>query len=548
MITNYYTLRALVEEWNGSVPGLVLIDAFSQQKGELSLAFAGPSSELMIRLSVHAPNPYLFRVEGYSKAKKNVATQFESAFEQTVTALRIADRDRMIYFDLSDGRHLQVMLFGPRANVFLVSNDGRIREAFRNSDALRGGQAPESRAAPEVNDFDAFMDRWGSNRKTLVHALSSAYALWDRTLGREAVVRAGLDPDASPELSIEDAKKLYRQATEVESEIQEPRPCIYWAGRDPTQFSLIPLISPGDAREQRFESVDEAVATFVKSNLAQRHFEQLYRPVEKALSDAAIHYSNSAERMLEELAQESRAERYEKYGHLLMANVGRLPAGADLVEVEDLFGDREPVPIPLDPAKSEVENARSYYDRARRTRRSREEAEKRLGETAALARQAQSLLEDLGRVEGLKEIRDFRKERAGELSRYLADERSMEDRLPFRRFRLEGGYEVWVGRNAKQNDELTFRHAQKYDLWMHARGVPGSHAVLRLPNRNARPGRPLIEQAASIAAFFSKARGSGLVPVIVVERKHVRKPKGAGPGAVLVEREDVLLVEPRLPA
>ena len=78
-------------------------------------------------------------------------------------------------------------------------------------------------------------------------------------------------------------------------------------------------------------------------------------------------------------------------------------------------------------------------------------------------------------------------------------------------------------------------------------GRSGSHAVLRLPSRDARPGKLLLERAAAIAAYFSKAQGSSLVPVVIVPRKYVRKPKGAAPGAVVVEREEVLLVEPGLP-
>ena len=548
MITNYYTLLALVEEWRSRLQGLHLIDAFSQEKGELTLAFADASSEMMVRLSVKAPMPYVFRVDGYSRARRNVATLFGSALEQAVTAVRIADRDRMIYIDLADGTLLQIMLFGPRANTFLVDGDGIVREAFQNSDAHRGKPAPESRSAPVVSDFETFLDRWRTNRKSMEHALSSAFPLFDRAIAREAVLRSGLDPDAPSDLPDDDARSLFRSARQIEEELQSPRPAIYWEGRDPVQFSLILLSFLEHAREERFDTVDEAAATYVKSALGQKHFEQLYRPVEKALSDAVEHYTTSAERMMDELARESRADRYETYAHLLMANVGKVPTGADAVELENLFSDRELVRIELDPSRSAVDNAEAFYDRARRTRRSREEAEKRLIETDALASQAEALLAELRRVEGLKEIREFRKERASDISRYLADERSPEERVPFRRFKLQGGYEVWVGRNAKQNDELTFRHAQKYDFWMHARGVAGSHAVLRLPNRDAQPGRSIIQEAASIAAYFSKARGSGLVPVIVAERKFVRKPKGAGPGAVLVDREDVVIVEPKLPA
>ncbi|MDX1548798.1 MAG: NFACT RNA binding domain-containing protein [Rhodothermales bacterium] len=140
------------------------------------------------------------------------------------------------------------------------------------------------------------------------------------------------------------------------------------------------------------------------------------------------------------------------------------------------------------------------------------------------------------------------KDEAAALAPFVGGQRGGVERLPFRRFDLGGGYEVWVGRNARQNDALTFRHARKHDLWMHARGVPGSHAVLRLPNRDAEPPPPLLHRAAAIAAYFSKAQGSSLVPVMVAPRKHVRKPKGAAPGAVVVEREAVVLVEPALPA
>ena len=147
----------------------------------------------------------------------------------------------------------------------------------------------------------------------------------------------------------------------------------------------------------------------------------------------------------------------------------------------------------------------------------------------------------------LSDLQRFLKEHADDLAPFVGEEAAGQDRVPFRRYDLGGGYEVWVGRNARQNDDLTFHHAQKYDLWMHARGVPGSHAVLRLPGRNAQPGTPLLMRAAAIAAYYSKARGSSLAPVMVAPRKYVRKPKGAAPGAVVVEREDVLLVEPGLP-
>jgi predicted ribosome quality control (RQC) complex YloA/Tae2 family protein len=118
-------------------------------------------------------------------------------------------------------------------------------------------------------------------------------------------------------------------------------------------------------------------------------------------------------------------------------------------------------------------------------------------------------------------------------------------REPFHRVPLGHGYEAWVGRSAADNDALTLRHARPFDLWLHARGVTGSHVVVRLPSRTATVPRPVVERAAEVAAYYSKARPSTLVPVTVTPRKYVRKRRGSPPGAVVVEREEVLIVPPR---
>lgn len=580
MITNFYTLRALVEEWRGEIVGSHLGDAFSQEPDELTLAFAAPGRDQIIRLGTRLPLQFMFRAEGYSKARRNVATLFEDAFDRRVEDLRIADRDRMILLSLDGGMELRVLLFGPRANVFLIA-DGRIAAAFHDEPGRMGSEPPEPRPAPSPDSFPAFSARWRNERKTVSHALAAACPLFDRTLAAEAAFRSGINPDGPPDLDAGSLERLFRSVEHVRMELLAPAPRVYWRGADPILFSIIPLahVRPSDRgeasladrdglpgrdqnavrqesdlaavrqelSEELFGTTDEAARVFVRRSLARRRFRELFDPVEQALEHAVDHYRASAERMLEELSSESRAGQYERWGHLLMAKAGEVPAGAEEVELQDLFTDGATVTVPLDPSLSAVENAERYYDRARRTRRSREEAENRLVQTEERAEKAARLLEALRQIDGLREIRAFRSEHAGALAPFLPNEERSGDGVPFRRFHLGGGYEVWVGRNARQNDELTFHHAQKYDLWMHARGAPGSHAVLRLPNRSAEPDRRIIYQAAAIAAYFSKARGSALVPVMVAERKYVRKPRGAPPGAVAVEREDVVLVEPALP-
>lgn len=548
MITSYYTLYALVQEWRADLVGCLLGDAFSQVRGELTLALAKPDAEWMIRLSVQAPFRFLFRSEGYNKARRNVATLFENAFDLHITDVRLAERDRMVYFDLEDGSWFQVVLFGPRANVYWVGVDGRIREAFRNATVLVGEASPSPRPAPQLATFADFAARWRTDRKKLAQAVAAAVPFFDRMLATEAIYRSGLQNTLPQACSAEDLEVLWATKQHIQQELAKPQPRIYWKGRFADAFSLIPLHHLSDVREEIFDNVDAAVGVFVRRTLGQRRFRELYEPLEKALVSAEQHYRTRTERMLDDLAQPSRADRYEHWGHLLMATASNAPKGKDEIRVPDLFSKaQEAVAIPLDPLKTPVENAQQYYDKARRTRQARLHAEDRLIASEQVADEAGVLLDTLRQQERLRDLQAFRKAEAERLARFMGNKVEEGNRLPFRRYVLTGGYEVWVGRNAKQNDALTFRHAQKYDLWMHARGVPGSHAVLRLPNRQAQPGTDILERAASIAAYHSKAQGSHLVPVIITPRKFVRKPRGATPGQVLVEREDVLLVEPKLP-
>ncbi|MFP4227901.1 MAG: NFACT RNA binding domain-containing protein [Salinivenus sp.] len=547
MVNNYYTLRALVQEWDADLSGGTVEDVFSQVKNELSVALVGPTQAHTLRASVQRPHLHIFRVDGYHKARRNVATLFEGAIGQTVTGLRIAERDRLLSLELADGSRLLWQMFGARANAFYVAPDDTIVAAFQRHDKLRGTEAPEPYPAPMPETFDEFEARWTLNRNKTRQAVQSAVSLFGADLARETLHRAGITTTAPADCTKEERQALFEASLALREALEDPDPVVYGDGQFPDAFALVPLRHRAGTPAESFSTVDAAVRSYVQRNLAEAHFHRLYDPLEAALEQAAEHHRTSAERMADELESESRAGRYERWGHLLMAQQDQVPEGAEEVKLPDLFEDGAPVTIPLDPAKSPVENAEHYYDRARRTRRSREEAEARLQDTIERAQRAEALLDALRDIDTLDGIKQFRSEREEEFAPFVDREDAEVDRFPYRRFDLGNGFEVWVGKNARQNHELTFHAAQKYDLWMHAREVPGAHTVLHLPNRDAEPGRRRIHTAAAIAAHYSKARGSGLVPVMVTERKYVTSPKGANPGVVRVDREDVVMVEPGLP-
>lgn len=547
MVTNYYTLAALADAWSADLAGYIVGDVYSQSKDELTIALASSENTWMLRVSTHPGFKFIFRNAGYNKARRNVATLFPQTLDKKVADIRLAQRDRVLFIDFTDGSYFQFILFGPRANVLYVDNTGAIVDAFQRKEELKDKEAPASVPAPLVDTPDVLTARWRTDRKSTVHAITAAFPFFNADLSREVAHRAGALPDKPADCTPEDLQRIFDTAEKIAAELSSPLPRIYWRGHRVVQFSLAALHQDEDIREETFESIDKAVGVYVKRRLGQRAFDLVYTPLEKALRNARDSYAKRLDTMLNSLTEESRADKYERWGHLLMAAQASVPKNVETVTLEDLFADNQPVTIALDPQMGVVENAQRYYEKARKNRQARSHAEERLELTERQAKVAAYLFDTLSGLTTKAEVTTFEKEEAKRLAMFLGHQTSNQPQIPFRRYTLAGGYEVWVGKNAKQNDALTFKYARKFDYWLHARGVPGSHTVLRRPGRTAQTPKQIMEAAASIAAYHSKARGSHLVPVIITERKYVRKPRGAAVGSVIVEKEQVLLVEPGIP-
>jgi hypothetical protein len=230
-------------------------------------------------------------------------------------------------------------------------------------------------------------------------------------------------------------------------------------------------------------------------------------------------------------------------GDLLLARFHEVPKGADRVRLEDFDG--EWVEISLNPALPVQANARLYYDRAGRAERARREL------PARIARAQEALDTFLALLDGVMDgslppeaLPAHLAKGADSAPKSPGGRSELEGApLPYWRFRSSGGHEIRVGRDARKNDDLTFRHAGPEDIWLHVREAPGAHVVLRWGRKDSPPPRDL-EEAAILAALNSEARHAGIVPVDWTRRKHVRKPRKAPPGAVVPERVQTLFVEP----
>lgn len=237
------------------------------------------------------------------------------------------------------------------------------------------------------------------------------------------------------------------------------------------------------------------------------------------------------------------ADHFRDLGHLLLARQRDVPRGAETVSLEGFDGS--PVTVPLDPRLTAIQNAERFYDRARRRERAARAMPDRLKRTTdriALLEIGLEALRTSGPSDELWDLIGGSPEQTG--GSRAPGRAGIDEPLPYRRYRSSGGLEIRVGRSARANDALTFKHSAPNDIWLHARQAAGAHVILRWERRDQNPPLVDLTEAAVLAALRSEARHSGLVAVDWTRRKYVRKPRKAAPGVVAPERVSTLFVEP----
>ena len=222
-----------------------------------------------------------------------------------------------------------------------------------------------------------------------------------------------------------------------------------------------------------------------------------------------------------------------------MANLHRIKTGEEKVLVENFYDNNQPVEIKLKRELSPQKNAEVFYRKGKNQQIEIQKLKEAIGRKEKELEKIKSFSAEIESSSDLKALRV-----TSNNPKKIVKKKDAQEILPFHEFEFMG-YKIWVGRNAESNDKLTLKHSHKEDLWLHAKDVAGSHVIIKHQSGKNFP-KDVIERAAELAAYNSKRKTDSLCPVIVTPKKFVRKRKGDPAGAVVVEREDVILVEPKL--
>ena len=305
-------------------------------------------------------------------------------------------------------------------------------------------------------------------------------------------------------------------------------------------FSVYPITHLDEWRAT--ETISQAMTEYYGAAVGDEAYEQAKKPVRAALEEAKIKFSKKLEGLENSLKDQSQLEHLQHSGELILAYQYAIDDGQ--VELTAQYNPDEPgLVIKLDPELTPLENAQKYFDKYNRAKRAHNNVPQLIGEAKTKLDYILQLESDMEMAGNWAEIDDVIQALQNEgfdivskKVKRIGGGRSAPLQL------TKDGYVIWVGRNSRQNDEVTFRKANSDDFWLHARDVPGSHVVIR--NDGRRIPEDLLEAAASIAAYYSPRKNENRVDVIVTRCKYVKPIKNAGMGMVTFRNERTVTVEP----
>ncbi|MCI1186286.1 NFACT RNA binding domain-containing protein [Hymenobacter sp. DH14] len=534
MHTNYYFLRQLAPALTERLRGYRVAACFTQEKDELVVGLTNGAQEFWLKAQLGANFPALALPETFQRARSNSVDLFPDLLGEQVESVAAWSQDRVLQVNFRSGARLVFKLYGPRPNAIFRPTPDAPAQLFQQkllADAVLRPQPAAAPPTPAEPPAPAESAQSVESVESAVQKLPPPLA----DLPLRYLRAHGYDEDA-PEAKT-------RQVNQVLAQLEKPAHyfIIQLDGR--TRLSLLPL---GEVLET-FGGDDPVAALhrFVPMALGRRALETETHQLRQLLTrraDEAGTAAAHARRRLHALAHEAG---YRNSADLIMANLHAIAPGAAQVEVIDFYTN-EPRTIKLKPSEKPQRTAENLYRKAKNQQIEERELTERIARREAEAFVALERLEEMDSQPALAELRGLRNWRKQHGLNPAANANTkVPGELPFKVFE-DRGFTILVGRSAENNDLLTQKYAHKDDLWLHAKDVAGSHVVIRHRAGQTVP-EPVIEHAAMLAGWYSKRQNDTLCPVTVTPKKFVRKPRGARPGQVIVEREQVVLVKPGNP-
>ena len=564
------TIANITKELQESLNGGRIRKIAQPENDELLLTVKSAQGNFRLLISASASLPLIYLTEN-NKPSPLTAPNFCMLLRKHIENGRIINisqpgLERIIRFEiehldeLGDLRRktLVVEIMGKHSNIIFCDENDRIIDSIKHvslqmssvREVLPGRTyfipVTQKKADPLTLTLDTFTELIGSKSTKLAKTLYTSYTGISPAAANEVVFRSGLNAEMSGNaLSQLEMLHFYKTFSYFMEDVKTGNfvPQIVYQDKTPIEYSALPLTMYNDMENTCHKSISHILETYYAERNTVTRIRQRSVDLRKIVQIALERSRKKYDIQAKQLKDTEKRDTYRIYGELLTTYGYSAEPGAKALDVLNYYTNEE-ISIPLDPQLTALENAKTYFDKYSKLKRTFEavtELLKETGDEVAHLDSISTALDIALSEEDLVEIKEELMEFGYIKKRHPGTKKPKITSKPFH-YISSDGYHMYVGKNNFQNEELTFKFATGNDWWFHAKGVPGSHVIVKTEGNDDMPDAT-FEEAGRLAAYFSQNRGNEKTEIDYIQKKHIKKPKGGKPGFVVYYTNYSLIID-----
>lgn len=567
------TIAAMVRELNNNLAG-GRINKIAQPEGdELMITARGTEGQKRLLLSASASLPLIYFTEK-NKVSPLTAPNFCMLLRKHIGSARIAGirqpgLERVVEFDLEHLNELGdpckkvliLELMGKHSNLIFCDDKNMILDSIKHvsshmssvREVLPGREYFITKTQDKWNPLtitqEEFLEKVCKKPVSAAKALYSSLTGLSPVIAEELCYRASVDGNDSI-LSLNEISciHLYHTLQRMMEDVKEGNftPNIIYRGEEPVEYGVFLFQQYGpEYHSVSFDSVSSMLETYYASKNILTRIRQKSADLRKIVQTALERNRKKLILQQKQMKDTAKKEKYRVYGELINTYGYNLPEGSKSFQALNYYTNEE-ITIPLDETLTPAQNSKKYFDRYTKLKRTEEALTTQLADTESEIEHLESISNALDIARSESDLAQIKEEltQYGYIKRHFSGKKGAKMQAKSKPFHYisSDGFDIYVGKNNFQNDELTFKFATGNDWWFHAKKMAGSHVVVKtkdgeLPDRT-------FEEAGRLAAYYSKGRTAPKVEIDYIQKKHVKKPGGAKPGFVVYYTNYSLMAEP----
>lgn len=564
------TIANIVHDLNQTILGGKINKIAQPENDELILTIKNNRTQYRLFLSASASLPLIY-LTGNNKPGPLTAPNFCMLLRKHIGSGKIISitqpgMERVIRFEIEHlnemgdlcTKYLIVEIMGKHSNIIFTNDNEQIIDSIKHVSAHMSSvrevlpgrpyfiPATQAKADPFELTADILCEQILNKPAPTAKAIYTSVTGISPLIAEEICYRAGIDGGV-PTDGLSSLEKLHLAHTflRIMEDIRQGmfEPNIIYKGKEPVEFASLKLTQYQDLPVTEFSSISELLETYYAEKNIVTKIRQKSVDLRKIVQTSLERNVKKYQLQQKQMKDTEKKDKYRIWGELINTYGYGLEPGIKSFEALNYYTN-ETVNIPLDPTLTPQENAKKYFDKYSKLKRTADALEKLLQETDSEIRHLESIAASLDIAvseDDLIQIKEELTEYGYIRRKYTSGKKVKITSKPFH-YISSDGFHIYVGKNNYQNEELSFKFASGNDWWFHAKGQPGSHVIVKT-NGEELPDRT-FEEAGRLAAYYSKGRQAPKVEIDYTLKKNLRKPTGGKPGFVVYYTNYSLLIEP----